>query len=158
MSSNKIDPVDYRRALGCFATGVAVVTAVDESGAKAGITINSFNSVSLDPPLVLWSIAKDAQSFDTFVVAEYFAVNVLGMQQRDICDRFSVRGANKFNGLDCSEGIEGVPILPAYSAVFECQAEHRYDGGDHTILVGRVLKFDDRKTDPLIFYRGHYLE
>ncbi len=158
MSSNEIDPVEYRRALGCFATGVAVVTAVDENGARAGITINSFNSVSLDPPLVLWSIAKDAQSFDSFVAAEHFAVNVLGMQQRDICDQFSVRGANKFNGLDCSEGIEGVPILPAYSAVFECQVEHRYDGGDHTILVGRVLRFEDHKTDPLIFYRGHYLE
>lgn len=158
MSSNNIDLNEYRRALGCFATGVAVVTAVDENGEKAGITINSFNSVSLQPPLVLWSIAKDAQSFETFVTAEHFAVNVLAMHQRNVCEQFAVRGANKFNGLDCSEGIAGVPILPEYSAVFECRAEHRYDGGDHTILVGRVLKFEDRRTDPLIFYRGHYLE
>ena len=144
--------------MGCFATGVAVVTAVDKSGAKVGMTINSFNSVSLQPPLVLWSIANDSQSFETFVAAEHFAVNVLGVHQLDICEQFAARGTDKFNGLDCSEGIAGVPILPVYSAVFECKAEHRYDGGDHAILVGRVLRFEDRKTDPLIFYRGHYLE
>ncbi len=158
MSSNEIDLTEFRRALGCFATGVAVVTAVEKNGARAGITINSFNSVSLDPPLVLWSIDEESQSFDTFVAAEHFAVNVLAMHQRDICDRFAARGTNKFDGLDCSEGVAGVPILPTYSAVFECRTEHRYAGGDHVILVGRVLKFEDRKTDPLIFYRGHFLE
>ena len=158
MSSNELDLTEYRRAMSCFATGVAVVTAVDKSGAKVGMTINSFNSVSLQPPLVLWSIANDSQSFETFVDAEHFAVNVLAIHQQNICEQFAARGANKFNGLVCSEGIAGVPILPTYSAVFECRAEHRYDGGDHAILVGRVLRFEDRKTDPLIFYRGHYLE
>jgi flavin reductase (DIM6/NTAB) family NADH-FMN oxidoreductase RutF len=144
--------------MGCFATGVAVVTAVDKSGTKVGMTINSFNSVSLEPPLVLWSIANDSQSFEIFVEAEHFAVNVLAIHQQNICEQFAARGADKFNGLVCSEGIAGVPILPTYSAVFECRAEHRYDGGDHAILVGRVLRFEDRKTDPLIFYRGRYLE
>jgi len=158
LSSNEIDLAEYRRAMGCFATGVAVVTAVDKSGVKVGMTINSFNSVSLDPPLVLWSIANDSQSFDTFVEAEHFAVNVLAIHQQNICEQFATRGNDKFNGLDCSEGIARVPILPVYSAVFECKAERRYDGGDHAILVGRVLRFEDRKTDPLIFYRGHYLE
>jgi flavin reductase (DIM6/NTAB) family NADH-FMN oxidoreductase RutF len=144
--------------MGCFATGVAVVTAVDKNGEKVGMTINSFNSVSLEPPLVLWSIANDSQSFETFVDAEHFAVNVLAVHQQNICEQFAARGADKFNGLECSEGITGVPILPIYSAVFECRAEHRYDVGDHAILVGRVLRFEDRETDPLIFYRGHYLE
>jgi len=144
--------------MGCFATGVAVVTAVDKNGEKVGMTINSFNSVSLEPPLVLWSIANDSQSFETFVDAEHFAVNVLAVHQQNICEQFAARGADKFNGLECSEGITGVPILPIYSAVFECRAEHRYDVGDHAILVGRVLRFVDRETDPLIFYRGHYLE
>ena len=144
--------------MGCFATGVAVVTAVDKNGEKVGMTINSFNSVSLQPPLVLWSIANDSQSFETFVEAEHFAVNVLAIHQQNICEQFAARGTDKFNGLECSEGIAGVPILPAYSAVFECRAEHRYDIGDHAVLVGRVLRFEDRKTDPLIFYRGHYLE
>ena len=158
MSPNEIDPIEYRRALGCFATGVAVVTTVDANGDKAGITINSFNSVSLDPPLVLWSIAKDSLSFETFAAAEHFAVNVLAIHQQEICNQFAARGADKFDELNCSAGITGVPILPDYSAVFECRAEHRYDGGDHKILVGRVLKFEDRRTDPLIFYRGHFLE
>ena len=158
MSSNELDLTEYRRAMGCFATGVAVVTAVDKSGEKLGITINSFNSVSLEPPLVLWSIANDSQSFEAFVEAENFAVNVLAVHQQNICERFAARGTDKFNGLECSEGIAGVPILPIFSAVFECRAEHRYDGGDHVILVGRVLRFEDRNTDPLIFYRGHYLE
>ena len=158
MSSNEIDLAEYRRALGCFATGVAVVTAIDKNGEKAGITVNSFNSVSLDPPLVLWSIAEDAQSFSSFVEAEHYAVNVLAMHQQDICERFATRGSDKFDGLNCNEGIAGIPVLPTYSAVFECSAEHRYDGGDHMILVGRVQRFEDRKTDPLIFYRGHYLE
>ena len=158
MSSNELDLTEYRRAMSCFATGVAVVTAVDKSGAKVGMTINSFNSVSLQPPLVLWSIANDSQSFATFVDAEHFAVNVLAIHQQNICEQFAARGTDKFNGLECSEGIAGVPILPTYSAVFECRAEHRYDVGDHAILVGRVLRFEDRKTDPLIFYRGHYLE
>ncbi len=156
--SNEIDLTEYRRAMGCFATGVAVVTAVDKNGEKVGMTINSFNSVSLQPPLVLWSIANDSQSFATFVEAEHFAVNVLAVHQQNICEQFAARGADKFNGLECSEGIAGVPILPTYSAVFECRAEHRYDVGDHAILVGRVLRFEDRETDPLIFYRGHYLE
>ncbi len=158
MSSNELDLTEYRRAMSCFATGVAVVTAVDKSGAKVGMTINSFNSVSLQPPLVLWSIANDSQSFATFVDAEHFAVNVLAIHQQNICEQFAARGTDKFNGLECSEGIAGVPILPTYSAVFECRAEHRYDVGDHAILVGRVLRFEDRETDPLIFCRGHYLE
>lgn len=158
MSPNEVDLTEFRRALGCFATGVAVVTALEKDGSKAGITINSFNSVSLEPPLVLWSVAEESSSFETFAEAEYFAVNVLAMDQREMCDRFAGRGTNKFDGLNCSEGIGGVPILPTFSAVFECRTEHRYEGGDHIILVGRVLNFEDRKTDPLIFYRGHFIE
>ena len=158
MSSTEFDQGEYRRALGCFATGVAVVTALDKNGERAGITINSFNSVSLNPPLVLWCIAADSQRFDVFAEAEHFAVNVLATHQRDISERLAASGNSKLDDLDCTDGIAGVPILPTYSAVFECQTEQRYEVGDHTIVVGRVLKFKDRKTDPLIFYRGHYLE
>ena len=158
MSSNEIDLLEYRRALGCFATGVAVVTTIDQDGGKAGITVNSFNSVSLDPPLVLWSIGEDSLCYDIFVETDYFAVNVLATHQLDICRRFAASGTDKFNDLECAAGIGGVPLLPEYSAAFECRTEHRYDGGDHKIIVGRVLKFEDRKTDPLIFYRGHFLK
>lgn len=158
MSSNEFGQLEYRRALGCFATGVAVVTTLDEKGRRAGITVNSFNSVSLSPPLVLWSIGEDSLCYETFVTAGHFAVNVLATHQQDICTRFAASGTDKFDGLDCDEGVAGVPLLPEYSAAFECRTEHVYDGGDHRIIVGRVLKFEDRKTDPLIFYRGHFLK
>lgn len=158
MSSNKLDSAEYRRALGCFATGVAVITAVDENGAPVGITVNSFNSVSLDPPLVLWSIADNAGSYETFLAVEHFSVNVLAFDQQDVCERFAKSGTDKFDGLECTTGIAGVPLLPEYSAAFVCEREHIYEGGDHKIIVGRVLEFEDRKTDPLIFYRGHFLK
>ena len=157
MSSIKLNSAAYRRALGAFATGVAVVTTVDQDGEKAGITVNSFTSVSLEPPLVLWSVDNNALSYWAFVKAEHFAVNVLAVHQRDVCARFAQRGGDKFTGLDCDEGLAGVPILPEYSAVFECRTESVHDGGDHKIIIGRVLKYDDRKSDPLIFYRGHFL-
>jgi len=158
MSNKSIDLVEYRRALSCFATGVAVATTLDESGRRAGMTISSFSSVSLDPPLVLWSIANDSVSYDVFMNAEYFAINVLAISQNAISARFAQSGKNKFEGLGCLSGIGGVPILPECSASFECAAEHRYEGGDHKIIVGRVLSFEDRETDPLIFYRGQFLQ
>jgi 3-hydroxy-9,10-secoandrosta-1,3,5(10)-triene-9,17-dione monooxygenase reductase component len=158
LSSSDIDLTEFRRTLGCFATGVAVVTALDSNGANTGITVNSFNSVSLDPPLVLWSVAEESINFDVFVQADHFAVNVLAADQQEICERFAAKGVDRFEGLNCDEGIGGVPLLPEFSAVFECQTEHRYKGGDHIIIVGRVLRFEDRRTDPLIFYRGHFLE
>jgi flavin reductase (DIM6/NTAB) family NADH-FMN oxidoreductase RutF len=153
----EIDLAEFRRALSCFATGVAVVTTLGERGDKIGMTISSFNSVSLEPPLVLWSIARNAYSHEAFTTAEYFAVNVLAMHQKDLSSRFARSGADKFDGLDCREGIHGVPILPEYAACFECGTEHIYAGGDHTIIVGRVLRFEDLESDPLIFYRGRFL-
>lgn len=154
----QIDLGEFRRALSCFATGVAVVTTIDEDGEPVGMTVSSFNSVSLDPPLVLWSIANDAQSYDSFMKADYFAVNVLTMEQQHLSSRFATKGINKFDGLDCREGLHGAPILPEYAACFECSTEHRYEGGDHKIIVGRVLHLEDRETDPLIFYRGRFLK
>jgi 3-hydroxy-9,10-secoandrosta-1,3,5(10)-triene-9,17-dione monooxygenase reductase component len=154
----QIDLGEFRRALSCFATGVAVVTTLDQHGERAGMTISSFNSVSLDPPLVLWSIAEDAYSYDAFMNAEYFAVNVLTIEQEHLSARFATKGADKFEGLECREGLHGAPILPDYAACFECRTEHRHPGGDHKIIVGRVLRLEDRETDPLIFYRGRFLK
>jgi len=153
----KVDLSRFRRALSCFATGVAVVTTVDASGAKVGMTISSFNSVSLDPPLVLWSVAEDSYSYDVFTAVEYFAVNVLSMHQKELADRFAQSQGDKFDGLEHREGLHGVPLLSDLAACFECRREHVYAGGDHKIIVGRVLRFEDHETDPLIFYRGHYL-
>ncbi len=153
----QIDLGEFRRALGCFATGVAVVTTVDGEGEPVGMTVSSFNSVSLDPPLVLWSIANDAQSYESFMAADHFAVNVLTMEQKELSSRFATKGIDKFEGLDCRAGQHGMPILPDYAACFECSTEYRYEGGDHKIIVGRVLYMEDRETDPLIFYRGRFI-
>jgi flavin reductase (DIM6/NTAB) family NADH-FMN oxidoreductase RutF len=153
----EIDPDEFRHALSCFATGVAVVTTLDAQGQKVGMTISSFNSVSLDPPLVLWSIADDSLSYDVFVAADYFAVHVLAMTQKELSDRFAQSGDSKFDRFDCREGIHGVPILPEFAACFECSTEHIYPGGDHKIIVGRVHRFEDREADPLIVHRSRFL-
>lgn len=158
MSLSNVDLQEFKRALSCFATGVAVVTTLDADGEKAGMTISSFNSVSLDPPLVLWSIANDANSYSVFTDARYFAVNVLAMHQDELSSQFAQKGGDKFKGLKCRSGIEGVPLLPEYAACFECSTENIFDGGDHKIIVGRVLKLEDRESDPLIFYRGRFLK
>jgi 3-hydroxy-9,10-secoandrosta-1,3,5(10)-triene-9,17-dione monooxygenase reductase component len=153
----QFDSTELRRALSCFATGVAVATARDASGEPAGITINSFNSVSLDPPLVLWSIGKDSYSYEAFTGAAYFAVNVLTREQLDVSARFAQRNGNKFDGIVTRDGLHGVPLLPECAACFQCRTEHIYEGGDHKIIVGRVLSIEERETDPLIFYRGRYM-
>ena len=152
-----VDPTGFRRALSSFATGVAVVTTLDASGAKVGITINSFSSVSLDPPLVLWSIAEDSMSYGVFTIAEHFAVHVLSRQQQELSSRFAQSAGDKFGGLDCDAGIHGVPILGDFAACFECSTEHVYAGGDHKIIVGRVHRFEDRVSEPLVLHRSRFL-
>lgn len=153
----QIDVAEFRLAMSCFATGVAVATTVDAAGMPTGITISSFNSVSLEPPLVLWSIARDSYSYETFTNARHFAVNVLTAQQQDLSARFAQRGSNKFDGIEYREGLHRVPILADYTACFECSTEHVYEGGDHKIIVGRVLRLHESKADPLILYRGQFL-
>lgn len=151
-----IESADFRRALGCFPTGVAVVTTVDGDGNAAGITVSSFNSVSLDPPLVLWSIDRYSANFEVFAGTGHFVVNVLSMAELELVSRFAQGGGDKFAGLACRAGIGGAPILPEFAACFECETEHRYDGGDHVIIVGRVVAFEDHEKEPLIFHRGQY--
>ncbi len=150
------DSAAFRRALGCFPTGIAVVTTIDAEGQPAGITVSSFNSVSLEPPLVLWSIGRASVSFDIFARGDFFAVNVLSRAELDLVARFAASGGDKFRGLSCGRGVGGVPILPDFAACFECATEHRYDGGDHMIIVGRVLAFEDHDKEPLIVHRGQY--
>jgi len=153
-----IEPKDFRRALGHFATGVTVVTTLDSQGQPIGVTASSFNSVSLEPPLVLWSIGRNAYSYPAFAEAEHFAVHVLGEHQQEWSNRFGRAGEDKVAGLDCREGIAGVPLLEGCPVRFECRTEHRYEGGDHLILVGRVLRLSeaDEAAAPLPFHRGRY--
>lgn len=152
------DPKAFRNALGQFATGVTVITTLDKAGNKLGMTANSFSSVSLDPMLVLWSLAKTSKVFDEFHDAEHFAIHVLNAQQKDISNQFASPCEDRFAGVETTEGIAGVPLLSDYSAVFQCQMEHRYEGGDHIILVGKVLDFENRGDDPLVFHAGRYAQ
>lgn len=153
----KIDTQVFRRALSAFATGVGIVTTVDWQGRNVGITVSSFNSVSLEPPLILWSVGLDSMSYDAFIAAEYFAVHVLGLHQMELCDRFAQRSESKFDGIDFGTGLHGVPVLPDFAACFECSTEHVYPGGDHKIIVGRVHRVQERQTEPLIYYRSRFL-
>ena len=155
--SNELDTDAFRSALSRFATGIGVVTTLDSKGAKVGITVSSFNSVSLEPPLILWSIGLDSMSYDVFTAVDYFAVHILAGHQEELCDRFAQRGNDKFASFDCREGIHGVPILPEFAACFECSTEHIYPGGDHKIIVGRVHRFEERETEPLVYYRSRFL-
>jgi flavin reductase (DIM6/NTAB) family NADH-FMN oxidoreductase RutF len=150
-----IESKAFRQALSHFATGVTVVTTRDAAGEPVGVTASSFNTVSLDPPLVLWSIGRHAFSFPA---AEHFAVHVLGEHQQEWSNRFGRAGEDKFSGLACCEGIAELPLLDGCPVRFECVIEHRYEGGDHLILVGRVLRVTEagNAAAPLLFHRGRY--
>jgi len=142
----------FRTALGRFATGVAVVTCRTERG-PVGITANSFSSVSLHPPLILWSPAKSSSRHDLFVEAEHFTVHILEAAQRDVCRQFTKEGWN-FEGLDMSEGEGGAPVIGGCLAHFECSRYAAHDAGDHTIILGQVEAAIAREGQPLIFSSG----
>jgi flavin reductase (DIM6/NTAB) family NADH-FMN oxidoreductase RutF len=147
----------FRDALGHFATGVAIVTARGADGAPLGLTVNSFASVSLDPPLVLWSLDRASDRFKAFMRAEYFAVNILGNANRALSQRLARKGEGGLDGEPLREGAHGVPMIESAIANFACRIEHRHDGGDHVIFVGRVLDFAHKAHgNPLVYYRGRY--
>ena len=151
------DPRTLRDALGCFATGVTVVTCVGDDGRPAGLTVNSFTSVSLDPPLLLVCLAKEAASAAPLTQADSFAVNVLQTGQQPASIRFATRDEDRFGTTPWSRGEGGAPILEESLGVFECERYAVYDGGDHHILVGRVVKASfDASLDPLLYFRGRY--
>ncbi len=156
MTKNDIvDPMALRNALGCFTTGVTVVTTCND-GVDAGVTVNSFNSVSLDPPMVLWSLAKSAGSFNTYHSADHFAVHILAADQESLSQRFATRGIDKFAEVDFHRGVGDVPILDGCSAVFHCKTVYRYEGGDHEIYVGHVEKLEHFDRKALVFHGGKY--
>jgi len=151
------DSRELRRTLGTFVTGVTVVTAIDEEGRFHGVTANSFSSVSLDPPLVLWSQAVKSQSHPVFCKAERFAVNILADDQMDLSDRFAKSSREKFAGLEVDVGLGGVPLLRCCSAWLQCRVFSRVPGGDHTIYIGEVDSIDRAERKPLVFGNGQYL-
>lgn len=151
------DPRTLRDALGCFATGVTVVTCLSDSGVPAGLTVNSFTSVSLDPPLLLVCLAKRAASAAPLIAAHCFAINVLQTGQQPASMRFSTRDEDRFGATPWSRGEGGAPILEDSLGVFECERYAVHDGGDHHILIGHVVKASfDASLDPLLYFRGRY--
>ncbi len=150
------DPREFRSALGAFATGVTVVTTRSESGEPVGLTANSFNSVSLDPPLVLWSLARNARSLPVFTGASHWAVHILAADQDALSNRFASRGEDKFAGLELDAGTGNLPLLRGCAARFQCRTAFQYEGGDHIIFVGEVVEFDRSELQPLVFHGGRY--
>ena len=146
----------FRAALGSFATGVTIVTTRNAAGEDIGLTANSFNSVSLDPPMVLWSLARKSLSLPAFLESGYFAVHVLAASQEDLSVTFATRGADKFAGLQLTRGSGGIPLIPGCSALFQCKTAFNYEGGDHVIFVGEVQEFEHFNHAPLVFHSGRY--
>jgi 3-hydroxy-9,10-secoandrosta-1,3,5(10)-triene-9,17-dione monooxygenase reductase component len=152
-----LDQREFRNALGCFTTGITVITAVGPRGEIIGNTANSFNAVSLDPPLILWSLGRHTHSLKAYLSTDHFAVNVLREGQEELSHRFAKALGQKWEGIDYETWDTGCPILPNALAVFECKIAHTYVGGDHVIFVGEVINADyDPGGRPLLFDRGGY--
>ncbi len=153
----RFDTRAFRQALGAFPTGVAVVTAAHQGGAPMGITVNSFTSVSLDPPLVLWCLDRGSDRFPIFTAASYHTISVLGTAHETISSRLAKQGAHSLEGVDLLPTELGPPALADALAIFECERYAVHAAGDHAILVGRVLRFARREAGaPLVFFQGKY--
>jgi 3-hydroxy-9,10-secoandrosta-1,3,5(10)-triene-9,17-dione monooxygenase reductase component len=152
------DARDFRSALGCFPTGVCLITTLAPDGRRIGLTANSFSSVSLDPPMVLWSLSRNASSAPVFRDAEYFAINVLAAGDETLSGHFAQSGPDKFAPFAerFADGLGGAPVLQGAVATFECHSRHRYYGGDHIIVIGVVERYSHRDAPPLVFHRGRY--
>jgi flavin reductase (DIM6/NTAB) family NADH-FMN oxidoreductase RutF len=154
----KFDSQDYRTALGGYATGVAVVSVLDETGLPRGVTVNSFNSVSLEPPLVSFCIDKSAFSFSSFHKSKHFVVNVLSETQKAVSVRFARPHPDKWEGIDYDVWESGAPVLSGCLVNLECLLEASHEAGDHVILIGRVtrLAMGPAGSRPLLYFRGAY--
>lgn len=155
---NEIDPRQFRDALGRYPTGVAVITTRDNEGNPVGMTVNSFASVSLNPPLILWSIDNNSALYDVFTQASHFAVHILKSDQQQLSHDFSSEDPDHFAAAGYDTGIENLPLLKSYSALLQCEVSNRYEAGDHVILLGRVLDLQNRAAEPLVFHAGRYCE
>ncbi len=156
-SAPSFSTADFRAALGTFATGVTIVTGRDVNGERVGLTANSFNSVSLTPPLVLWSLSRQAGSMPAFTRGSHYAIHILAADQRELAERFARRDVDRFAGLEFGEGAGGAPILQGVAAVFECFNRSQYEEGDHIIFVGEVERCQRREgAQPLIYHGGKF--
>ena len=154
--SSQIDPRDFRNALGTYGTGVTIITATADDGKPYGITCNSFASVSLNPPLVLWSLGVYSSSLTVFQNATHFTVHVLGTSQQALANRFAKSSEDKFAGVNWTPGLGNAPVLAESVASFQCRSVNRYYGGDHVIFLGAVEAYAYNGSEPLLFARGTY--
>ena len=154
--NSAIDPRDFRTALGTFGTGVTIVTAMSADGKPYGVTCNSFASVSLNPPLVLWSLGMFSQGLSIFQNATHFAVNVLDVSQQELALNFAKSAGEKFTGVDWKPGLGNAPVIAGSVAQFQCRAVNRYYGGDHIIFLGAVEAYSYNGQEPLLFARGGF--
>lgn len=156
-ASPAIDSRALRNTLGRYATGIAVVTAIDPDGKPVGLTVNSFAAVSLEPPLVLWSLALSSHNLEAFRQASHHCINVLAADQVDISNRFATWPVDRFAGLEWHAGVGGAPRLEGCCARFEVKNDIQYPGGDHLIFVSQVERFDEAShLPPLVFHGGRY--
>jgi flavin reductase (DIM6/NTAB) family NADH-FMN oxidoreductase RutF len=154
--NSPIDPRDFRNALGAFATGVTIVTAMAADGRPYGVTCNSFASVSLNPPLVLWSLGLFSQGLPVFQNASHFTINVLGASQQALASQFAKSSNDKFVGVKWTPGLGHAPVIADSVANFQCRAVNRYYGGDHVIFLGAVEAYSYNGREPLLFARGTF--
>jgi flavin reductase (DIM6/NTAB) family NADH-FMN oxidoreductase RutF len=155
----EIDPREFRTAAGQFMTGVTVITTTDADGRPSGLTANSFSSVSLHPPMVLFCLGRDSTNLDAFEAGNGFVVHVLSAEQTDVAVRFASKGIDRFEGIDWRAGHAGLPVLDGALATFECDAAGTFDGGDHVVYLGRVRKIStgDTEVAALGYFRGRYV-
>jgi flavin reductase (DIM6/NTAB) family NADH-FMN oxidoreductase RutF len=147
---------EFRRACGRFATGVTIATVIDPKGNPHGLTVSSFTSVSLEPPLVLICLGHEVTVIDAFRAARYFGINVLTEEQEDISRRFARKGEDRFNGLAWRAGKTGAPLIPGSLAAIECETAQRITSGDHDIFVGRMVGAETSEGPPLLHFAGRY--
>lgn len=152
----KIDPRELRNCFGKFATGITVITSLANNGAKIGITVNSFSSLSIDPPMILWSLDNRSHNLEELKAASHFAVNVLASDQVDLSNNFASKEEDKFIDIETDDGKCGMPLLKNTVAYLECNNVHQYPGGDHTIFVGEVEHFEISDKKPLLYANGQY--
>jgi flavin reductase (DIM6/NTAB) family NADH-FMN oxidoreductase RutF len=155
-SEASVRPGEFRRALAEFATGITVLTALDDQGAPYGVTATSFSSLSLDPPLIQWSLKTAAWSYPVFSQAGHFAVNILAADQETVSRTFSSPDVDRFGVTPYETGMYGLPLISGCLAWIECALEDRFRGGDHTIFVGRVMRTCVSEKQPLLHWRGTY--
>lgn len=154
-----IDSRTFRHGAGQFMTGVTVITTLDETGNPVGLTANSFTSISLEPPMVSFSLGRDSETFAAFAAGNGFVIHVLAASQEDLSIRFAAKGTDRFSGLEVTAGWAGLPVLAGTLAVFECSSTHAYAGGDHVIHVGTVerLSLGDTSEPALGYFRSRYV-